>query len=880
MKIHPVAFAALLSLSPFVPGAFLPAAFGAGSGEGEKAYYHAFYLESALRSFEEAQVAYAEASTLAADEGNHPLAAQALAGHARCLKALGRLEEARRAYENALRLDPNSSDAKAALEDEAQGSATSEVDPELRLRIQALVQKLGGAERENASGDLWKIGNTAVPFLEDGLRSRDVAVVEHCARLLYLLETKEAADGLIRGLDDPDVLFPKLIAEGVSIFSKLGNVPLGREPARVVSVGFEHPSAEVRTAMARFVVGRGGAGRGWLRDSGLVAAIERIGGDEDPAIRRLLLNGPFLSNLDDPQLNEILERVIPPLLGEARRSGDPAMIRDAYSAASSLATDQPAFRPEVIAFADSDDPSMISNVAREACLWAQRGDGSFAEIGCTLLARSLEDSAQPDHERSRVKFLRDLTIPWTDELRQTAFNRVEAAIRGEVKDQQLAEEIVRVIETRSAAGFDDDQFAQIYADIAPTSWIWSAEKGEYLRTQIRQRYLRTSGHNGQTFIEEADVRAARFVRFASAAIVQTKDSEGRRQLLESVPDRFDSAPGAAELVLVAARDTDPMVRVIGYARTSGADRLDIALYPSLIDDVASGWPSAFDLLRGHETRDHADAIAAFLDRRLELRKTPGALDPARVDAWVGSAASALVAALGNKEGADRLRAILEREGRSFLERVGPLLFEIDGPAFASDLASGAVVVPDLMSKDVLRFGSPFCNQIAREIPAERLTVEWMGMHSLLDADVAETLMRKALTSKDASVQLASLDLAPTLAGPDDLPRILELADGGSVSVRAKASETLAKVQARLESRASIELLGPGGLAAALERARVMASSDDPKRRRGAALALGALGDKAAVPMLLDLLEDPDEAVQDAALRGLESLGQSSGGSGG
>ena len=60
--------------------------------------------------------------------------------------------------------------------------------------------------------------------------------------------------------------------------------------------------------------------------------------------------------------------------------------------------------------------------------------------------------------------------------------------------------------------------------------------------------------------------------------------------------------------------------------------------------------------------------------------------------------------------------------------------------------------------------------------------------------------------------------------------------------------------------------------AAIDNARAMLESDDPVQRRGAAYALAALGDPAAVPALLKLLGDRDQGVREAAVEALKSLG--------
>jgi len=183
------------------------------AGEAEKTFYRAFYLESALRDMETAAETYAQAEAEAREASNADLEARSVLGRARCLRALGRLDESRELFARVLELDPENPEAQAALEEKSPGDG---IDPALALRIQALVQELGGDGRENAKADLSRIGALAIPFLAEGLRSRDVAVVENAAELLAKVGSGPAADALRLGLRDPEVLFPRLIGEVLS----------------------------------------------------------------------------------------------------------------------------------------------------------------------------------------------------------------------------------------------------------------------------------------------------------------------------------------------------------------------------------------------------------------------------------------------------------------------------------------------------------------------------------------------------------------------------------------------------------------------------------------------------------------------------------------
>src|SRR5262249_32760948 len=92
------------------------------------------------------------------------------------------------------------------------------------------------------------------------------------------------------------------------------------------------------------------------------------------------------------------------------------------------------------------------------------------------------------------------------------------------------------------------------------------------------------------------------------------------------------------------------------------------------------------------------------------------------------------------------------------------------------------------------------------------------------------------------------------------------------TVRENAKAALDQIRAYRELKASFEQFGAGGREGALAEARALIKSDSAEKRRGAALALGALGDPGGGPALLELLSDREPAVREAALQALERLG--------
>jgi HEAT repeat protein len=104
------------------------------------------------------------------------------------------------------------------------------------------------------------------------------------------------------------------------------------------------------------------------------------------------------------------------------------------------------------------------------------------------------------------------------------------------------------------------------------------------------------------------------------------------------------------------------------------------------------------------------------------------------------------------------------------------------------------------------------------------------------------------------------------------PHLIALLESPQDGLRKTAKEALDEIRAYRELRASFEQFGEGGRSKALQDAKALLKSESAEKRRGAALAIGALGDPGGVPALLELLSDPDAAVRAAALQALERLG--------
>jgi hypothetical protein len=142
----------------------------------------------------------------------------------------------------------------------------------------------------------------------------------------------------------------------------------------------------------------------------------------------------------------------------------------------------------------------------------------------------------------------------------------------------------------------------------------------------------------------------------------------------------------------------------------------------------------------------------------------------------------------------------------------------------------------------------------------------------LTSDQLHTLAIDALASDTSSWQAAGAGVAGRYHFADAWARLLVLLDSPDPSVQKSAQTALEELRTYLDLKASFARYGEGGPEKALARARELTKSDDARLRRGGALALGALGEPAGVPDLMDLLDDPDPAVRQAALDALTRLG--------
>jgi HEAT repeat protein len=326
---------------------------------------------------------------------------------------------------------------------------------------------------------------------------------------------------------------------------------------------------------------------------------------------------------------------------------------------------------------------------------------------------------------------------------------------------------------------------------------------------------------------------------------------------------LDACP--PELLLEAAGDPSHYVRVIayegiwhGWRKLQGTDIGPALthLEEDLLGDDEDVRRSLLTLLRLYEVPAAAPA----------LRKLGGG-GPGRVYVL-----RALVRAVGVKALPD-VREEIEDDWDIAVEFLVKLL--------------GVEAVPELVARAKSEWSgsSPVLdNDGSLRIPAdvakaylEKLPVELRdgplvaAIAPLLSPEARLVLVIDALKSDDGDQHLAGAKIAARFHIEAAWPYLIPLLEDYD-EVGESAEAALEAIRTHRELKSSFERYGAGGPSKVLEDATLLTKSDDPVKRRGGALAIGALADPAGIPVLLGLLDDKDESVREAALGALERLG--------
>ncbi|MFH0946443.1 MAG: HEAT repeat domain-containing protein [Planctomycetota bacterium] len=793
-------------------------------GDADQLFYRAFYLESALRQMDQAAEKYAEAAVAAKQAGNADLELKSVLGRARCLQATGRQEEARALYQQALKLDPNSEEAVAALaeKDPAEG-----IDPELAAQIRVLVEDLGVSNRTAAVPDLMRIGRLALPYLEEGLRSREALVVEQAARLLAQVGGMQSISALERALGDKEVLFPRLVAGSASGWR------VDEQTETLFKVALTHPDVETRRATAKNLR--------YAQDfsSEVMARLVAIALDDpDPAVRAEILGN---RQIDWSPFVQTLRTIL---------SSESSSVRLA-------ATQQVASNPRLSQELASSLNLLLQDKEPEIRRAAAKGMMNFEPAAANAAAMQLLSDSDPLVEAVGIEILTESPLPWGDEVREAvcAFFRAELSrSAGGNSTRRLRE----LLHARNRGLLGEDLVALLRCtDAALPSDVISGLRSEI----VAQLYQLTNARPDQWW------------QLIKSAFQESTTVQGQLGLLDFIRQvvQVGGAPfgeGPISLYVVAARSGFPAVRLLTYKQLFQHVRQDVVVsLPHLLSDLGGEdvdlAAAAFYVAMDYPWKEAARPALALL-RRPGFRA--GGNAPRLLDFYAKSA---------GEDAVPELRRVLGEGDRDLRDKAITCLAQVVGIGALPDLlrlaerdGDAATIAKQIPNGELL-------DSFVQRLPAERIDADLLKfVVDRVPGPVLEKLLTQALGSEDQETVIEACKLADLAAFDSLLPKLTALLESDAYLVRNQAGAAVESIQKRRYQRTTAALFGPAGRSEAIERAMRLLKSEDPIDRQGGALALGALGDVAAVPALMDLLEDSDLAVRKAAVQALENLGRS------
>lgn len=808
----------------------------AAGGEAEKTFYHAFYLESALRDLAPASEAYAKAMTLAAQEDDPRLLTQSLVGYGRCLAALGRHDEARRAFADALERDPDNVEARRGA---ALGSdATADIDPELRARMAAYVQQLDTDQVATAQAQLKLAKERAVPFLAQGLRSRSPVQVQRSAETLVMLGGAGVIEALQAALLDEEVMFKGVIGDAMS-----GLQP-GPAGLPLIRVALDQRTPAVRVAAARLLGGLLHE-QGDLRDE-IERMIRQALGDADVAVRLWMWNAKFppawLTRLSDelrraaqsPNASERLDVVRLCAEEEAQRFGDVLIaacrdedadvrsqaIRAATRAAASGFVQPSAVRAAIAPWLAAADEREVQDAAEALYSLEAPWDAASAEPLAVALAAQNDGRFGSSTAKALDKLL----------------ERTAAA-------QHLS--IARLVELNVSGGQNDHPAVPVRRNAAAGQALWQAlmrnvasiEPAE--RAAVLERLFPSDG--------------------SEVALVRWCQAAGAMALPAAVP----------RLVAVAAAEA-PAVRTAAYLALAACGFCDLGRLPRLADDLAGAAPTdsggriiflpGLELILGCRNEAAVPLLRQVLNRACGQEAC----------AFSSRVLSALVEILGDGALPDLQAGMFAQDfGLAFVAT--RTLVEMRGEQAATDIAAALErVAADQPLHAVTQLDPAILAGLVRAIRPAAIPTELVSAGGRLSAADLHLLLEKVAQGAPPLSVAKAIQVAASYGSLADLEPLAALAVSGSVEVRVSVARAMALIRQR---GAAADGLAPAQRSAALQRARELATAKDPLQRRGAAAALAALRDASAVPVLLDLLADPEATVRTAAVEALEKLGR-------
>jgi HEAT repeat protein len=812
----------------------------------DERYYRAFYLENGLRDFEKANKAYADLAAAAAQEGKKDLQVKCLLGRVRCLRTMQKTEEAGKVADETLRLDPENAEAKALAA--GGGSGDGKVE-DLDKRIQTLVAWLEGGNLAASMYELRIVGDRAVPYLAKSLRRRDLTAVISVARFLAYHSTAASRTALLEALRDPETVYAVAIAEAVC-HPELGNnyrafenedLPLLEEVAK-------RPEVDLRLKVLFRLSNDSG------KPETITDLVLRLVRDADPRVRVQVLRAEWPAGI---------LRSLVPALRTALASSVPEEKAAAAVATSREAEVLRSLLPEVRALLKDESPTV-----RWETLDALEHQDVLTQDD---LAGLLDDPYGPLAGKAAKRLGK--AAPWGETAAAAARRAVQRAIKGEIPAGTFYEVMELADVDKRPGGFTPEEWVDLFGATWAPGFPMGAAATAHVREKLLRHFFDICANRG--FQREMDAWVLRGVETIPSA-------DGVVRWIEFWNGK--TGTGAREAWIRAAASPDARVRALAYgciARSHRRDELGRAVGTDplvLSRPFAVAFPYiAGDLQNGSQDLWSGAASVAYLAPNPSLEKGLRA----RHAATGGETRKRLLGILVKAVGKGALDAVKgdtrspDPEVRAeALGRLVITLGESNAGVIQEFLAGGGL--PSEVAALWNDWEEPPPLDLLRgflaSLPEERMDSITLSTGRLLSAPERWKLLDKALRSPNTTVRARAATYAEEWRMVEAIPVLSSLLDDTDSDVRQCAQNALEALRIYIDLKASAARIGKQGGADTFGVAEEMLKSDQPLKRKGAVLALAALGDKAAIPILLKALDDPDPSVQEAALGALERLG--------
>lgn len=835
MKVRNVLFMAALALAPLRAEA--------GEDSVEAKFYRGYYLETALRDFDGALAAYDEAEKLATGDAAKFLV-PTLVAKARCLQAKGKFDEAKPLLTRVLEIDPSNVEAKRSLE---LTRAPNAIDPAVEARLDELVRKLGTSEREQATADLKSIGAVKYPFLENGLRSPEVGVVSGCAVLLASDGSTVALAILAEAMRSPDVKFPASLQAGFNYGS-------GASRFDLVEIAIQSADEELRQAAVNAGI------RMTMFDpintismDRIAAVVERACQDVSPGVVEPLI---YFKSWDPKMVERFanqLVSIVPRLNPEAKRKFASNVVE--------MRSQNPLLDQWLLSCEKDPDPAVRQSLQLRIARRCTDGTMPVGEMLHHALV-ALEDPSSNVIEAA----LRgaEFAAPQFSVGDSNRFFDAAAIALSRWEGTQLdnLDRVLRIAELCQDTG--NDRLDRIWKSILPVlpkcSDKLQVQVFKMMNQVARNRLVSPQGIEFVwtcALSIESEAVQLRCVREILPFGLSSKE-EQEIQVSKALSSPYRSV----RFERYHSEATGMGVRVLNEAllRVVAGDMPEVSAEKArarILEFVASN-PNAIFL---EPVRRY------FEDSAGKLRRTA---------LWTyvlcaGEEAVPLLKKLVEPNSADRDMAyplLISRLGvdgvDAFIDWYRSSMQKLVTPGGES---TGLVLVfiKDQASR------REFAKQLMERLPVEEWSLSLMrDLESMCDG-VDPRLVEIALGSSDRAVVEHALDLAIAWLPESAEPSIVPYLDSKDSTLARAAQKALSAIRERRELRNVTKLSLSFDKSKAIEESRQLLSSEDPVKRRGGALALGALGDVSAIPLLLKLLDDKLPEVREAALSALSKL---------